>query len=452
MTPAQIATATNAAFPNVVGKRDANGNPENVVLYEDLSNIVQFMEAADTTYGLGAQFNIYFPKIVDKIGYTVYIADNEGDDDEFDLMRIGFDSGSIVEMLMFTDGEFVDNTAWDTIISGVETAPPTFDEMFGLHKAEVNATYTNHAVTLASEVYTITYKQWKSAVRSPAEYEKLANAIAGRWTAKIKQLRMMLKRMQVQAWALEKKIAKSGIINLLGLYKEFNPSATTTAESTRYDKDFLRFMKVQCEIIAKDLRQRTGLFNPNAYVNPVPRDRLKFLLYAPYAKYMEAYSYADTYHDSYVKLDGYSEVTYWQGIGDGLHDDTKMLMASITQNSGGSTIYQDGVVGVMFDERAIYQTNEEPRTAAQRNEFGNWTNYQNQLTVGLHDTLDLNGVVLIISDYQLNVATSSGSSAPSDWATQISNGIYIEDGSGGYSAVTSGTAWAAGTRYYNKIA
>ena len=70
MTPAQIATATNAAFPNVVGKRDANGNPENVVLYEDLSNIVQFMEAADTTYGLGAQFNIYFPKIVDKIVFS----------------------------------------------------------------------------------------------------------------------------------------------------------------------------------------------------------------------------------------------------------------------------------------------------------------------------------------------------------------------------------------------
>ena len=118
----------------------------------------------------------------------------------------------------------------------------------------------------------------------------------------------------------------------------------------------------------------------------------------------------------------------------------------------GDTIYQDGVVGVIFDERAIYQSNNEPRTAAQRNDFANWTNYQNQLTVGLHATLDLNGVVLIISDYALNLATSSGTTAPSDWATQISNGIYIEDGSGGYSAVTSGTSWVAGQRYYNKIA
>lgn len=452
MTPAQIATATNQAFPNVVGSRDANGNPENVVLAEDLSNIVSFMKAADSTYGLGAQFNIYFPQIVDKIGYVIYIEDDEADDDEFELMHVGFESGSIIEMLVFNDGEFVDNTAWDTIISGTETAPPTFDEMFGLHKAEVDATYVNHSVTLASEVYSVTYQQWKSAVTSPAAYEHFANAIAARWRAKIKQLRMMLKRMQVQAWALEKKIAKSGIINLLALYKEFNPSATTTAESARTDVNFLRFMKVQCEVIARTMRQRTGLFNPSGYVNPVPKSRLKFLLYSPYAKYMEAYSYADAYHDSYVKLDGYSEITYWQGIGDGLHDDTKMLMASVTENSGGATIYQDGVVGVMFDERAIYQSNEEPRTAAQRNDFGNWTNYQNQLTVGLHDTLDLNGVVLIISDYALNVATSSGSSAPTDWATQITNGIYVEDGRGGYSAVTSGTAWAAGTRYYNKIA
>lgn len=452
MTPAQIATATNLAFPNVVGGRDSDGNPTNVVLAEDLSNIVSFMEAADSTYGLGAQFNTYFPKIVDKIGYTIYIEDNEVDDDEFELLRIGFDSGSIVEMLMFTDGEFQDNTAWDTIISGTETAPPTFDEMFGYHPADVNATYTNHAVTLASEVYTVTYQQWKSAVRSPAEYERLANAIAGRWTAKIKQLRMLLKRLQVQAWALEKKIAKSGIINLLALYKKAFPSATTTAASAKYDSGFLKYAHTQLEVIAKNLRSRTGLYNPNGYVNPVPASRLRFLLYAPYAKYMESYLYADTYHDSYVKLDGYSEVTYWQSIGNGLDDDIKMSMASITQNSGGNTIYQDGVVGVMFDERAIYQTNEEPRTAAQRNDFGNWTNYQNQLTVGLHDTLDLNGVVLIISDYALNVATSSGSTAPSDWATQITNGIYVEDGSGGYTAVTSGTAWAAGTRYYNKVA
>ena len=452
MTPAQIATATNNAWPNVVGGRDTDGNPTNVVLKEDLSNIVDFMQAVDSTYQLANNFNTYFPQIVDKIGYTIYIEDNEDDEDEFELYRIGFETGSIVEMLMFKDGDFSDNTAWDTIISGSETVPPTFDEMFGLHRADVHATYSNHAVTLATEPYTVTYQQWKSAVTSPAAYERFANAIAARWRAKIKQMRMKLKRMQVQAWACEKKRLKSGIINLLAMYKEKFPSATTTAASAATDKEFLRYMHTQIEIIVKDLRQRTGLFNPNAYINPVPRSRQKFLLYAPYAKYMESYLYADTFHDSYVKLDGYAEVSYWQSIGNGLDDTVKMAMASETENSGGDTIYQDGVVGVIFDERAIYQSNNDPRTAAQRNDFANWTNYQNQLTVGLHATLDLNGVVLIISDYALNLATSSGTTAPSDWATQISNGIYIEDGSGGYSAVTSGTSWVAGQRYYNKIA
>lgn len=452
MTPAQIASTINAAFPNVVGAKDADGNNTNVVLAENLSNVVDFMKAVDSTYQLGRNFNTYFPNWVDKVGYTIYIEDNEDDEDEFELMRIGFDAGSIVEMIMFKDGEFTDNTAWDTIISGTETAPPTFDEMFGLHRAEIHATYSNHAVTLATEPYSVTYQQWKSGTRSPADLVRFANGIAARWKAKIKQMRMKLKRMQVQAWALEKKLAKSGIINLLAEYKKKFPSATTTAATAATDKDFLRYAHTLIEVIVRDLRQRTGLFNPAGYINPVPKSREKFLLYSPFAKYMESYLYADTFHDSYVKLDGYSEVSYWQGIGDGLDDATKMRMASVTENSGGATVYLDGVVGVIFDERAIYQTNDEPRTAAQPNDFGNWTNYQNQLTVGLHGTLDLNGVVMVLSDYDLNVAASSGTQAPSNWTALITAGIYTEDGSGGYTKVTSGTAWAANTRYYNKIA
>lgn len=452
MTPAQIANTINQAFPNVVGDKDSDGNNLNVVLAEDLSNVVDFMTAVDSTYQLGRNFNTYFPNWVDKVGYTIYIEDNEDDADEFELMRIGFDAGSIVEMIMFKDGEFTDNTAWDTIISGTETAPPTFDEMFGLHRAEIHATYSNHAVTLATDPYSVTYQQWKSGTRSPADLVRFANGIAARWTSKIKQMRMKLKRMQVQAWALEKKLAKSGIINLLAEYKKKFPSATTTAASAATDKEFLRYAHTLIEVIVRDLRQRTGLFNPAGFINPVPKSREKFLLYSPFAKYMESYLYADTFHDSYVKLDGYSEVSYWQGIGDGLDDVTKMSMASVTENSGGDTVYLDGVVGVIFDERAIYQTNDEPRTAAQPNDFGNWTNYQNQLTVGLHATLDLNGVVLILSDYDLNVAASSGTQAPSNWAALITAGIYTEDGSGGYTQVGSGTAWAADTRYYNKIA
>ena len=448
----QIASAINQVFPNAVGGRDADGNPTNIVLQTDLSNTVDFMKAVDSTYQLGANFNTYFPQIADKVGYTIFIGDDEGDDDEFELLRIGFDAGSIVEMLMFVDGEFKDNTAWDTIISGTETAPPTFDEMFGLHPAEVHATYANHAVTLATDPYTVTYQQWKSAVTSAANLERFANMIEARWRGKLKQLRMMLKRMQVCAWAAEKKRLKSGIINLLALYKQKYPNATTTAATAPVDRDFLRFMNSQCNIISRVLRNRTGLYNPAGYVNPIPESRLKFLLYAPYAQYMASNLYADTYHDDYVKLSGYSEVSYWQAVGNGLDDATKMQVNTVTEGSGGAAVYIDGLVGVMFDERAIYQTNDEPRTAAVRNDFGNWTNYQHQLTVGLHATTDPNGVVLVISDYDMNIAASSGTTAPSNWAALITAGIYTEDGSGGYTKVTSGTAWAAGTRYYNKIA
>ena len=448
----QIASTMNSVFPNVVGSTvtDADGNEQaqSLLLAEDLSNIVEWGKAVDSTYQLGDNFNTYYKKIVDKVGLQVVINDEWDKDNEIDLLKTSLEAGSIVEMVYFTDPEFIDNTSWDEIVSGSETAPPTFDEMFGYHPVPASSEYFNRKVTIASETYTVTYLQWKSAVLSPSAMQRFYGAIEQRWTNKMKQLQQKLAKDQVAAFMAAKcEAGYNGVFNVLAEYKRVNPSSTTTATTARSDKEFLRFAKAFIEIIRESLRDRTKLYNPRGYIGAVPRSRQKAYIYAPYAEYMSTVLYADTYHDEFVRLGGFRTVSYWQSEGDGKDDSVKMGIA-IKTTAGGSTVYVDGVLGVIFDERAIFQVDENPRIVAQNNNFSEWTNYQHKLDISLFETLALNAAVFTISDYEYSRAASDVSSAPSDWSTMISNGIYTKDSNGDYQAVASGTSWASGTQYF----
>lgn len=448
----QIASTMNSVFPNVVGQtvtdQDGNLQAQNVLLAEDLSNVVEWGKAVDSTYQLGDNFNTYYKKIADKVGQQIFIYDEWDKEDEINIRKTSLEAGSIVEMVFFDDGEFVDNTSWDEIISGSETAPPTFDQMFGYHPVPARAEYFNRKVTLASEVYTIAYLQWKSAVLSPAGLQRFYEGIVQRWVNKMKQLRQKLAKMQIQAFIAAKcEHGYNGVFNVLAEYKKAYPAATTTAATARTDKEFLRFAKAFIEITREALRDRTKLYNPAGYIGAVPRARQKAYLYAPYAEYMSTVLYADTYHDEFVRIGGFETVSYWQGEGDGLNDDTKMKIASKT-TAGGSTVFVDGVLGVVFDDRAVFQVDENPRVVAQANGMSEWTNYQHKLDVSIFETLAMNGVVFTISDYVYSREASDVSAAPSDWTTMISNGIYTKDSNGDYQAVAVGASWAANTQYF----
>jgi hypothetical protein len=205
----------------------------------------------------------------------------------------------------------------------------------------------------------------------------------------------------VCAWIAEKwRQGKNACFNVLAEYKKAFPTATTTVASAPHDGDFLRFMKAFIEIMREELRERSNRYNTEGYVGAVPRNHQKMLLYAPYAEYMSVWLYADKYHDDYVKLGGYDTVASWQSGGNGIDDAVKMQIKVKTQNSGNDTITVDGVIGVIFDDRAIFTVDDNPRIVAQNNDWSEWTNYQHKKDVSLYSTTALNGVVFYIADTQ----------------------------------------------------
>lgn len=400
----QIAQIMNDVFPNVVGgyTEDSDGNkiPTNVVLAEDLSNIVEFGKLITAQYTIEPDnVNTYYKKIADKVGQQLIISDEYDLDQEFSIRKTSMEAGSITEMVLFDDGEFTDNTSWDEIINNTETAPPTFDEMFGLHPVPAKGLYFNRIVTLASEPYTITYLQWKSAMLSPAGLQAFFGQIQQRWNNKIRQLDRKLTKQLVCAWIAEKwRQGQNACFNVLAEYKKAFPSATTTVATAPHDGDFLRFMKAFIEIMREELRERSNRYNTDGYVGAVPRSRQKMLLYAPFAEYMSVWLYSEKYHDEYVKLGGYDTVANWQSGGNGTDDAVKMQIKVKTQNSGSDTITVDGVIGVIFDDRAIFTVDDNPRIVAQNNDWSEWTNYQHKKDVSLYSTTALNGVVFYIAD------------------------------------------------------
>ena len=444
----QIATIMNTVNQELIGV-DANGDPIAATVAEDGSGMLEAGKAV-ANWVTTDNVNTYLKKVFDKVGETIFISDEYDLGEEFDLRKTSLEAGSITEMILFKDGDWTNNTSWDEIISGTETAAPTFNEMFGYHPQEAEALYFNKKVTLASEVYTDTHLQLKSAFNTRNGIISFYNGVEQRWLNKIMQLKKKLKKMQVCAWAADKVIANSGVFNLLGLYNAEQPALQKLDKTTAlHNPDFLRWAKAYTEILRENLRERTALYNPDGYVGSVPRARQKALLYAPFAEYLAVNLYSGTFHDDYVKLGGFDNVSYWQAEG-GMSDDIKMQINLKTPNNSAAAVVVNGLLGVIFDDRAIFQVDEYARTVVQPNQMSEWNNIQHKLDVSLYYTTALNGVVLLLDDYDYAPAPSEAASAPANWATLISSGIYTMGSDGSYTAVASGTAWVTGTRYYTK--
>lgn len=453
MKVTQIASIMNAVNPEIIGvNTDAQTGvitPIVATVAEDGSNMLDAGKQV-ANWLTSDNVNTYMKAIMDKVGETIFISDEYDLGEEFDIRKTSLEAGSITEMIFFHDGEWTANTSWDEIISGTETAAPTFNEMFGYHPVTGSAVYFNRKATIASEVYTDTHLQLKSAFRSLSGILTFFNGVEQRWKNKLMQIKRKLKKMQVAAWAADKVYANNGVFNLLGIYNNEQSAQLKISKTTAlHDPDFLRWAKAYIEILRENLRERTALYNPEGYVGAVPRARQKALLYAPFAEYLAVNLYSGTFHDDYVKLGGFDNVAYWQAEGS-MDDNLKMQINLKTPNHTSTAIIVNGLLGVIFDDRAIFQVDEYARTVVQSNNMSEWNNVQHKLDVSLYYTTALNGVVLLLDDYDYAPAPSEATTAPSNWAALITAGIYTMGSDGSYTKVASGATWTQGTRYYTK--
>lgn len=387
MNVKQIANILNTTIvPETVG--------ESAVVNEDLSNIVDVGRQITESAAFGDNFDNLFKKLVNRIGKVIFV-DRPYTSKAPNILKDSWEYGSALEKVRCELPESTDSAEWTLAsLNNGDSIDP-----FVINKPDLTVKLFNNKSTFTVPL-TFGRKQVKESFTSAEDVNRLFSMIENRI--------IMAQTMNVDAMAqrcvnnlIANKIHDNkNIINLLTLFKAETGDTTLTAAHALTNGDFLRFAAKTIALYRGYLATASTLYNDEGYVTFTPEDRQKFVVLTEFAKAMDFYSYADTYHDNFVVMDGYTEIPYWQGSGtdNSFGSHSTINIKAVDMSGDEFTANQAGIVGVLFDEQAALICCEDYETEAIYNPRGKYTNYFYSYDVSyMNDTAE-NCVVFIIAD------------------------------------------------------
>lgn len=382
------------------------------VVQEDLSNIVDVgKEVLDFTAQSTENFNNFVGGLIDQIGRLMFV-DRTYQSTAPNIVYDSWEYGSIMQKVRAYVPDFQENTSWkladikaDADGKSQSAGVSNYEELdpFVLSIPNATAKFYNNKITYECPI-TIAERQLKSAFRSAGEMGAFISMIENRIALKMTLSTDALVMRTINN-LIGLKISKKSpnVVNLLTEYNNSLPAGETalTAEVALSDTKFLRFATKTIALYKDYLKTAGTLYNEGDYVTFTPEDRLKFVVLSEFAKDMETYLYADTYHNEFVEMDGYTTVPFWQGTGTAGADFTSRSTINVKIENGtgdGPVINQTGIIGVMFDRDAAAVCNENYRTTSAYNPRGEYTNYFYKYDSSyLNDDME-NCVVFLVAD------------------------------------------------------
>lgn len=387
MNVKQIANILNTTIvPETVG--------ESAVVNEDLSNIVDVGRQITESAAFGDNFDNIFKKLVNRIGKVIFI-DRPYTSKAPNILKDSWEYGSALEKVRCELPESTDSAEWTLAsLNNGDSIDP-----FIINKPDLTVKLFNNKTTFTIPL-TFGRKQVKESFTSAEDINRLFAMIENRI--------IMAQTMNVDAMAqrcvnnlVANKINDNkNIVNLLALYRAETGNNTLTAAHALTDGDFLRFAAKTIAQYKGFLATPSTLYNDENYVTFTPEANQKFVVLTEFAKAMDFYSYADTYHKNFVTMDGYTEIPYWQGSGtdNSFTSHSTINLTAVDMSGKDFTANQAGIVGVLFDEQAALICCEDYETEAIYNPRGKYTNYFYSYDVSyMNDTAE-NCVVFIIAD------------------------------------------------------
>ncbi|MBO5810046.1 MAG: hypothetical protein J6R32_04375 [Bacteroidales bacterium] len=417
----QIASILNTLNEVMVGTE--------AVFSDDLSNIVDAGAAVldYTSAANGANFDNYIGKLIDQVGRIIFV-DRAYTSQAPDIMKDSWEYGSI---LMKVRAELMDaknNSTWqlgeiengtglsnDQDAGGTPITPSRLDP-FVLNKPNVNAKFYNKRVTYEVPI-SLAREQLKEAFRSASEMSRFFAMIENR----IRTKRILCTDALVMATIrnlIGNKVASGKAINILPLYNATVASPIQAADFWT-NPEAIRYANKTISLYKKYMAAASTLYNEGNYITYTPSDRLKAVFLAEFVKDAEVYLYSDTFHNEYDKIDGYSEVGYWQGSGedDSLSSRSTVMGTFVTNDEKNINGGIDGVIAVLFDEEAAAVCCENDRVTSIYNPRAEYTNYFYKWDALYMNDLEENCVVFYVSDS--TVAGALPTTAPASSNTPI---------------------------------
>ena len=156
-------------------------------------------------------------------------------------------------------------------------------------------------------------------------------------------------------------------VNLTAEYNAAKGTTYTTAQlTTTYLKDFMAFFVARVKGDMELAREYNTLFHIYPARNDdggnalelkrhtAPEDR-RLLLYMPFIRQAETEVFPSLFNDSYVKLENFEGVEYWQNPNDpaGVKVTPNQLNTTTGQSENGAEVDQAMVLGLFFDRDAL---------------------------------------------------------------------------------------------------
>lgn len=455
----QIASVLNAAI-----EKEVTGEVD--LIQEDLSNLVDVGKIVTTSLSASGNTNNFVATLIDRIGRVKYV-DRTYTSQAPNILKDSFEYGSILMKVRAEVPDFQENTSWKLgALDGYGIKDKEELDPFVISAPSATQQVYNSRITYEAPI-TISELMLKQAFTSPAEMGNFIAMIENRI-----QLKMTLSTdaliMRTINNLIGLKIGRAGasssnnVVNLLALYNTaVGAGNALTAEAALRNTDFLRFATKTIALYKDYLKTASVKYNEGGYLTFTPADRLKFVVLSEFAKDMETYLYADTYHNEFVEMDGYSTVPFWQTQGDGVddYDIRSAIDVSCTDGTSTFSVAQSGIVGVMFDEEAAAVVNENYRVTSQYNPRGEYTNYFYKWDAGyMNDTYE-NCIVFLVADSNSPLTASYSAITSTELAgyreiNPAAAGWFTRSGSeGAYTYTkTTDTTPQAGTTYYRAVA
>lgn len=373
---------------------------EAIVAKEDLSDIVDIGKSVLDYTGAGnANFDSFMRNLIDQVGKIMFV-DRTYTSQAPDILKDGWEYGSILQKVRCEVPDARDNATWD-LFNYPQAGGDAYPDPFELSKPSAQAKFFNSKATYEVPI-TLTDVQLKESFQSAAQFGSFIAMIENRIRMKMTLCNDGL-IMATIANLIGQNLNSGRGVNLLALYNGSSATPLTAADALR-DKEFLRFAAATIGKYKKYLAVASTAYNDGSYLTFTPADRLKFIANTEFAKALDAYLYSDTYNEEFVKLDGYSEVAFWQGTsGTTAGDEAGRLkidveVADSTEASGKKEVTQDGILAVMFDDEAAAVCNQNFRVTSQYNGRGEYTNYFYKWDAMYMNDTQENNVVFYIAD------------------------------------------------------
>lgn len=370
---------------------------EAAVANEDLSNIVDIGKAVlDYTGQSNENFDSFMRNLIDQVG-KITIVNRTYVSQAPNILKDSWEYGSILQKVRVSVPDVRDNASWD--LFNYPKQAEAYPDPFELSKPGAKAKFYNSKNTYEIPITLADY-QLKEAFQSASQFGAFIAAIENR--IRMKQTLcndglIMATIDNLVGLTLSGNGGKT--INLLTAYNAIAPS-TITADKALTNTEFLRFAAMTIAKYKKYVAQASAKYNAGNYITFTPADKLKFIANTEFAKAMDAYLYADTYHNEFVELNGYNEVPFWQGSGtsDG---DRLTIDVSVDVNGTATEVKNTGVLAVMFDDEAAAVCNENYRTTSIYNPRGEYTNYFYKYDAMFMNDVEENCIVFTIKDNEV---------------------------------------------------